>query len=131
MISSFGPRPVRSRTASAARAIARTCISYTSGSITPSRTPRVSEHRVGLLERTRPIELALESRETRAAVDPRAHDLLVQLEAVGQELVQRRVEQANRHRPAHHRLEQPLEVALLERQQLVQRGPPAGLVARP
>ena len=87
-----------------------------------------AEHRVGLLERAHPIELALEDGQARAAVDPRAHDLLVQLEAVGQELVQRRVEQANRHRPSDHRLEQALEVALLEREQLVQRGLPAGVV---
>ena len=38
--------------------------------------------------------------------------------------MQRRVEQADRHRPAIHRREQALEVALLERQQLVQRRPP-------
>ena len=45
----------------------------------------------------------------------------MQLEAVGQELVQRRIEQANRDRPARHRVEQPLKVALLEREQLVER----------
>ena len=52
------------------------------------------------LRATAPGRTALQSGESRAAVDPRAHDLLVQLEAVGQELVQRRVEQPDRHRPA-------------------------------
>ncbi len=36
--------------------------------------------------------------------------------------MQRRVEQPDRHRQARHRVEQTLEVALLERQQLVERG---------
>ena len=38
-----------------------------------------------------------------------------------EELVQRRVEQPDRHRQAAHRVEQALEVLLLERQQLVER----------
>ena len=44
--------------------------------------------------------------------------------------MQRRVEQADRDGEARHRLEDPLEVRLLHRQQLVERRPPAGLVAR-
>ena len=45
-----------------------------------------------------------------------------------QELVQRRIEQTDRHRQAGHRLEDALEVRLLHRQQLVERG--AALVPR-
>ncbi len=40
--------------------------------------------------------------------------------------MQRRIEQPNRHGQARHRLEDALEVALLERQQLVERGAAAG-----
>ena len=46
----------------------------------------------------------------------------------GQELVQRRVEQPDRDRQALHRLEQALEVLLLVREQLAQRGAAAFLV---
>ena len=38
-----------------------------------------------------------------------------------------RIEQANRHGQARHRLEDPFEVGLLERQQPVERRPPSGL----
>ncbi len=48
---------------------------------------------------------------------------------VGQELVQRRVEQPDRHRQAVHHPEQLGEVAALHRQDLGERGAPAGLVA--
>ena len=53
----------------------------------------------------------------------RAHRL-----SAGQELVQRRVEQPDRDRQARHRLEDPLEVGPLERQQPVERRAPAVLV---
>jgi hypothetical protein len=52
----------------------------------------------------------------------------VQLKAVGQELVQRRVEQADGHHEPRHLGEQPLEVALLEREQLIQSGVAAGVI---
>ena len=71
-----------------------------------------AEHRVRLLQRP----------------DPLAHALVGRLLERRQELVQRRVEQADRHRQPGHRLEDPLEVALLDRQQLVERRPPAVLV---
>ena len=54
-------------------------------------------------------------------LDPRALDLRAQVGQVREELVQRRVEQPDRHREPGHRLEQPLEVLLLEREQLGQR----------
>ena len=50
--------------------------------------------------------------------------------ARGKELVKRRVEQPDRDRQTLHRLEQPLEVGLLERQQLGQRGAPVLLGLR-
>ena len=64
-------------------------------------------------------------------LDPRALDLLRDLRLVRQELVQRRVEQADRHRQPRHLLEQALEVLLLQRQQLVERGAARVLLARP
>ena len=54
-----------------------------------------------------------------------------QLGDVGQELVQRRVEQPDRHRQAVHRLEDPDEVLALHRQQLGQFGAPAPRRCRP
>ena len=68
------------------------------------------EHRVGLVERA----------------DPRAHLLARRLLLGRQELVQRRIEQPDRHREAVHRLEDPLEVGLLEGQQPVERGAAGG-----
>ena len=47
-----------------------------------------------------------------------------------QELVERRVEQPDRHRQPRHRLEDPLEVGLLERQEPVERGAAPGVVVR-
>ena len=72
-----------------------------------------AEHRVRLVQRA----------------DPGAHRLVGRLLLGRQELVQRRVEQPDRHRQAGHRLEDALEVGLLERQQPVERGAAAGLVS--
>ena len=77
---------------------------------TQPATPR-AEHRVGLVQRR----------------DPLAHALVGRLLRRRQELVQRRVEQPDRHRQAGHGLEDPLEVALLHRQQPVERGAALGL----
>ena len=52
----------------------------------------------------------------------RSLDLLLDVVELGQELVQRRVEQPDRHRQAVHRFEDRFEVALLERQQGLERG---------
>ena len=71
------------------------------------------------------------SRDLGRAAQPRLGQPLDQLLAVGQELVQRRVEQADRHRQPGHRLEQALEVGLLQRQQLVERGAAARRRPRP
>ena len=60
--------------------------------------------------------------DSRERPDPRAHLLVGRLGLVGQELVQRRIEQPDRHRQARHRLEDPLEVLLLERQQPLECG---------
>ena len=62
--------------------------------------------------------------------DPLAHVVRGRFLEGGQELVQRRVEQPDRHREARHRLEDPLEVGLLDRQELVERDTPGRLVAR-
>ena len=74
-----------------------------------------AEHRVGLRERVHAVERVLELLELVALLDPGAFDLLRQLLRIGDELVQRRVEEPDRHRQAGHRLEEPLEVVLLER----------------
>ena len=76
----------------------------------------------------RALELLLERRELGRAGEPRLGDALDEVEAVGEELVQRGVEQADRDREAGHRLEEALEVGLLEREQLVERRAPARLV---
>ena len=77
-----------------------------------------AEHRVLLVDlapsRQQRLELARSSvRSIRARSTCAA-----QVRQVGQELVQRRVEQADRHRQPLHRLEQALEVLLLQRQQV-------------
>ena len=87
-----------------------------------------AEHRVALLERAHALELVLELAQLRRAAQARLGDPLHELVAIGQELVQRRIQQPDRDRQPRHRLEEPLEVRLLQRQQLVERGPPAGLV---
>ena len=61
-------------------------------------------------------------------LDPLPHPLVRRLLERRQELVQRRVEQPDRHRQPRHHLEDALEVGLLERQQPVERGAAAGLV---
>ena len=70
------------------------------------------EHRVRLLQ----------------LLDPPAHALVACLLERRQKLVQRRIEQPDRHGQACHCLEDRLEVALLHRQQLVERGTPPLLV---
>ena len=87
-----------------------------------------AEHRVLLVDLLHARERLLELLEVVGALDPRALDLRAQVRQVLEELVQRRVEQPDRHRQARHRLEQALEVLLLERQQLRQRGAPGVLV---
>ena len=72
------------------------------------------EHRVRLVQR----------------LDPASHPLVGRLLERREELVQRRVEQPDRHRQSRHRLEDPLEVALLERQQPVERSAASRLVVR-
>ena len=73
-----------------------------------------AEHRVRLVERA----------------DPGAHALVRRLLERGQELVQRRVEQPDRHRQPRHGLEDALEVALLVRQEPVERRAPLVLARR-
>ena len=74
--------------------------------------PAGAEHRVRLGER----------------LDPPAHPRVTRLLERRQELVQRRVEEADRHRQPGHGLEDALEVGLLERQQPVERIATPGLV---
>ena len=64
----------------------------------------------------------LELVEVVGLLDPRALQVLRDLLGLRHELVERRVEQADRDRQALHLLEEALEVALLEREQLAERG---------
>ena len=99
--------------------------------MSPSRTPRVPS--IGLPSSSARIRSSTCSSSATSArpPEPGLGQPLDQLVAVGQELVQRRVEQADRHRQLVHRLEQALEVGLLERQQLIERGAPARRRRRP
>ena len=62
--------------------------------------------------------------------DPVAHRVRGRLLERRQELVERRIEQADGHGKPGHRLEDPLEVGLLHRQEPVERGAALLLVAR-
>ena len=91
------------------------------------------EHGIELVELLDALEQPLGRGELGRLAEPRlalltplplgAHqlDLNHQVLALGKELVERRVERADRHRIAVHRLEQALEVGALERQQLGER----------
>ena len=72
------------------------------------------QHRVRLVQRENPVP----------------QPLVACLLERGEELVQRRVEQPDCDRQPRHRLEDPLEVGLLEWQEPVERGPPRRLVVR-
>ena len=75
----------------------------------------VAEHRVHLVQRGDPL-LDLPDRDVE-----RSGQLALLEGFVRQELVQRRVQQANRYGKTSHRSKDSLEVALLIRQQLLQR----------
>jgi hypothetical protein len=83
------------------------------------------QHRVGLVQ---PLHRGEQSLGLRVGFPPRLghRDLDGQLRAVGQELVQRRVEQPDRDRQSVHRGEQRDEVGPLQRQQLRERRLPLG-----
>ncbi|MPM36798.1 hypothetical protein SDC9_83400 [bioreactor metagenome] len=89
-----------------------------------------AEHRVRLGELLHPGQqrLLLGQFVGGGAGEPELLDLEILLDQAGQELVQRRVEQPDVHRQAAHRLEDRLEVGLLEGQDLGQRRGPVGLV---
>ena len=91
----------------------------------PSRTPRWPS--IGLNSwscSTRRSSVSFSSSSSLwLARDLEPGDLDHQLFALRQELVERRIDRANRHRLAVHRLEHAVEVVPLQRQQLV-RAPP-------
>ena len=86
----------------------------------PEAHPARAEHRVDLLERLDALPRALEHRQVIRALSARPLDVLLDLRLVRQELVQRRIEQADGHRKAGHRVEEPFEVGLLQRPQDLQ-----------
>jgi hypothetical protein len=70
-----------------------------------------AEHRVALLERAHALELVLELAQLRRFAQARLGDPLHELVAIGQELVQRGVQQPDRDRKPRHRLEEPSKSA--------------------
>ena len=90
----------------------------------------MAEHRVELVElldALQQLPLLVERRAVLAGrFEPR--DLDHQLFALGQELVQRRIDRPDGHRRAVHRLEDAVEVVALQRQQLVERLAPVRFV---
>ena len=128
MISTCGVSPVRSRTARAGGHDRLDLHVVDLRGDDPEPRAARAEHRVGLLERAHAVERALQPAHVARALVPRPLELDGEVLAVGEELVQRRVEQPDRHRQAGHRLEQPLEVLGLQRQQLGERG--AAVLAR-
>jgi hypothetical protein len=80
----------------------------------PEPAAASAEHRVRLAQRA----------------DAATHLVVPRVLLRRKELVQRRVEQPDRDRQPDHRLEDPLEVGLLHRQQPLERRAPAGLVVR-
>ena len=120
MILAFGWPPA-ALTAIRAFRIARVWTFTKSGIIRPSRQPRRPEHRVLLvhaLDRRRAAPCP--PRRRRRRLGPGDLDQL--LLEVGQELVERRVDQPDDDRQAVHRPEDALEVALLEDLELGHRG---------
>ena len=92
MISMTGVPPLATRSR-AASIRARTCMAYRPGLMTPSRTPRGAEHGVELVPLLgRLVEGLLLFGEPLSGLFYR------QLGGVGEELVQRRVEEAHRYR---------------------------------
>ena len=127
MISGRGSPPALMRRAAASR-IARACIANRPGMTMPSRTPRRPS--IGFSSCSR-LTASSSLCCLRVAVAALVHqrDLDRQVGVVGQELVQRRVDQPDRHRQPVHRLEDAREVLALHRQQLGERL--LLLVARP
>ena len=82
------------------------------GPLEPNAAAPRPQHRVRLTQRP----------------DAPAHALVLRILLIRKELVQRRVEQPDRHREAGHCLEDPFEVGPLHRQQPVERGAAAPLL---
>ena len=125
MISSSGALPERSGTARAAAHDRRAPASRRSpggGSRAARRGCRASGWSPTARARARAVLLELARGPVVTARCARRSSSLRHLLGPGQELVQRRVEQPDRDRQSRHLLEQALEVVLLERQQLVERG---------
>ena len=96
----------------------------------PEADTAMAEHRVELvqlLDAGEQLFLVVELLAARAGgLEP--GDVDHQVLALGQELVQRRVDRPDRHRFAAHALEDAVEVVALQRQQFVQRLAAVGLV---
>ncbi len=110
--------------------MARTCIANRPGITSPSRTPRRPS--IGFCSCMR--RTAASSRvvaRVRRPVASATRDLDREVLQRRQELVQRRVDQPDRHRQPVHRREDAVEVLALQRQQRVQRGLPIVLGGRP
>ena len=103
----------------AASKIARACIAVISGYTIPKPAAAMAEHRVGFFELLDPAFHRFHGGVGHVRQLVGEFGLFVQM-MLREELVQRRIQQANRHRPIAHRPEQRGEVVPLERQQLRQ-----------
>ena len=124
MTSGFGSLPAFFSSA-AACAIARTCMSQQPGDDQDEPDAAQAEHGVLLVQ---PAHRVQQLAVLLGGLVPGQGDLDRQVGEVGQELVQRRVDQPDGDRQAVHRLEDLHEVAALQRLERVQRGLPARLV---
>ena len=124
MISTIGSPPACLRVTAACMS-ARTCMRVETGLEDAEPATARAEHRVRLapeLGRVQQLGLGVGDLALRLLDD--------QLFVIGQELVQRRVEQADRDGQPVHRLEDADEVGLLLRAQLLERGVFVGVSAR-
>ena len=115
----------------AASMIARVCISVISGYVMPRRTPRwpsIGLNSCSCSTRASSCLLARRAPCPSARSPPCAAISTISSSRLRQELVQRRIDGADRDRRALHLLEHAVEVLALQRQQLVERGAAIGFV---
>ena len=122
MISTCGSPPLI-LTATAASRMARACISVISGNVMPRRQPRSpSMGFISCSSSTRASSVRSSfSLGERGLVSSRCWISTSRSSRLRQELVQRRIEQADGDRQRFHGLEEAHEVGALHRQQLLQR----------
>ena len=104
--------------------IARACISAISGKAMRQTAAAKAEHRIELMQFAARGAASLSGDHARSAAATSA----ISASVLRQKFMQRRIEQADRHRQAGHDLEELGEIAALHRQKLGERGAAALLV---